>query len=41
MSRFYDSQTQLYLKGEYVKIEMDREKLENGKSRILKFVPEE
>lgn len=41
MSRFYDSQTQLYLKGEYVKIEMEREKLKNGKSKILKFVPEE
>lgn len=39
MSKFYDSQTQIYLKGDYLKIEMEFEKVKNEKHLIL--VPKE
>ncbi len=41
MSRFYDSQTQLYLKGEYLRIEMDMSKIKNEKTKLLTFIPEQ
>ncbi len=41
MSEFYDSQTKLYLKGEYLKIKMELEKLSKGKEKILKLIPEQ
>lgn len=41
MSKFYDSQTQLYLKGEYLKVEMDIGKIKNGKTKLLTLLPEQ
>jgi len=41
MSKFYDSQTQLYLKGEYLKIEMDIGKIKNEKTKLLTLIPEQ
>lgn len=41
MSKFYDSQTQLYLKGEYIKIEISRERIEKSNPKILRFIPSE
>lgn len=41
MSKFYDSQTQLYLKGEYLKIEVEISKIKNGKTKLLTLLPEQ
>jgi penicillin amidase len=40
MSKFYDSQTKIYLNGEYLKIYFEEEKLNNGKTKILYLLPE-
>lgn len=38
MSQFYDNQLKLYIRGEYIRIETRREKIEEGKAKLLLFI---
>jgi len=40
MSKFYDSQTKIYLNGGYLKIYFEVEKFRNEKTKILYLLPE-
>jgi penicillin amidase len=39
MSKFYDSQTKIYLNGEYLKIYFEEEKLKSGRQKFYTFCP--
>jgi penicillin amidase len=39
MSKFYENQTERYIRGEYLRIEISRDKIKTPESKLLKLIP--